>query len=183
MDDKLSEDVLKIFNTLALSNSGSNFLILTDKSINIIMLILALFHNTTQNDINTYIHIQEYTHLNYLHLLRTINVNPPIDMNTYVIKGDIIQQDLGIYDDTFMDCIFVLLDSIVTYASILPLLWTKLKSNGSIIVKGIKHEDKNRLREFQMIFGSLIIVPSTVNIAIHLIEGTCDIVAIKKPCY
>ena len=183
MDEKLSEDVLKFFNTIALSNCGSNVLIVTDKCINIIMSIRALFHNTTQNDINTYIHIQEYTRLDYLHLLCMINVNPPMDMNTYVIKGDIIQQDIGIYDDTYMDCIFVLLDSIVTYASILPLLWSKLKCNGSVIIKGIKHDDKTRLREFQMIFGSLIIVPVNVHIQIHMIEGTGDIVAIKKPCY
>ena len=183
MDEKLSDNVLKFFNTLALSNSGANILIVTDKSIDIIMSILALFHNATQNDINTYIHIQEYTQLNYLHLLRTINLNPPMDMNTYVIKGNIIQQDIGIYDDTFMDCIFVLMDSIVTYASILPQLWMKLKCNGSIVIKGIKHDDNTKLREFQTIFGSFIIVPSTVNIGIHMIEGTCDIIAIKKPCY
>ena len=183
MEESLTEEVLKFLNTVALSNSGADVLFLTDKSISIIMSVLALFHNTTQNDVTTYVHLQESTHINYLHLLRTLNVNPPIDMNTYIIKGEMVENDIGIYDDSIFDCVLIFLDSIVSYASLLPLLWNKLKSNSSIVIKGIRHSDETRLKEFQQIFGSRIVVPPTVHISIHLIEGTCDIIAIKKPCY
>ena len=142
MEESLTEEVLKFLNTVALSNSGADVLFLTDKSISIIMSVLALFHNTTQNDVMTYVHLQERTHINYLHLLRTLNVNPPIDMNTYIIKGEMVENDIGIYDDSIFDCVLIFLDSIVSYASLLPLLWNKLKSNSSIVIKGIRHSDE-----------------------------------------
>ena len=183
MEQSLKEEVLKFLGTVALSNSGADVLFLSDKSLSIIMSVLAVFHSTTQNDLTVYIHLQESSHINYLHLLRTLNVNPPMDMNTHVIKGEIVENDVGIYDDSVFDCVIIFLDSIVSYASLLPILWNKLKSNSSIIIKGIKHNEEQRLKEFQLIFGSLIVVPSTVHIGIHLIEGTEDIIAIKKPCY
>ena len=96
MEESLKEEVLKFLGMIALSNAGADVLFLTDKSLSVIMSVLAVFHNTTQNDITTFIHLQESTHLQYLHLLRTLNVNPPMDMNTHVIRGEMVENDIGI---------------------------------------------------------------------------------------
>ena len=49
--------------------------------------------------------------------------------------------------------------------------------------KSIRRDDMNKLRELQVLFGNMIPIPPDIQISINVIEGTEDIVLIKKPCY
>ena len=72
---------------------------------------------------------------------------------------------------------------IISVSSIIPLFWNKLKCNGTLIIKGIDHQDKNKLFELQVLFGNVIKIPPNIKINIHLIENTKNVIIIKKPCY
>ena len=181
--DTLNDEEKHLINTLAFSNSGATILILSNKDVTFIISIISMFHNITQNDITSHIHVYDYPHIQYLQLIRTLFINPPMNMNTYVLKGEDMNIDMNVYDDGEFDVIFVLFESISTCFDVLSQLWVKLKSNGTLVMKGLLHSDTIKLTEFQNKFVSSIVVPMHIPVNIHLIQGTNDIIAIKKPCY
>ena len=180
----LSEKHVNILQSIALFNSGSRMLLLTDNDIPIIMSVLSIFNAVTDYEISTYVHIYNYSHMKYLDLLRTIQINPPMDIQTYVIKGDSISSDICIYDNNILDIIFLCFtkDSNIIN-SLIAVLWMKLKCNGSMIIKGLMHDDTKSLHKLQTDFCRLIVIPSTIKIVFQLVEGTGDMIIIKKPCY
>ena len=184
MENTLNHHHLKFLQSIAAYNTGSCMLMITDTNIPTLLSIVALFNNITEYDITTYVHVQNYSHIKYLDLLRTLHVNPPMDMQTYVVKGDVVQTDLCIYDDSVMDIILLIFDGANCFdVSTIPLFWTKLKSNGCIIIKGIKHNDTETIHKLQTDFVKCIHIPQTIRIMFQLIEGTEDCLIIKKPCY
>ena len=69
---------------MAMSNFGSFILIVSDQCIQSLMTILAVFHNTTENDVMIHTYIHDYSHLEYLQLLRTLNSNSPINLSSII---------------------------------------------------------------------------------------------------
>ena len=146
----LSEKHVNFLQLIALFNSGSRMLLLTDNDIPIIMSVLSIFNAVTDYEISTYVHIYNYSHMKCLDLLRTIQINPPMDIQTYVIKGDSISSDICIYDNNILDIIFLCFtkDSNIIN-SLIAVLWMKLKCNGSVIIKGLMHDDTKSLHKLQ----------------------------------
>ena len=182
-EEQITPEEIQFFNIMAMSNFGSFILIVSDQCIQALMTILAVFHNTTENDVIIHTHVHEYSHLEYLQLLRTLNSNPPIDLSTHIIRGENVLTDLQIYDNDLFDVMILYNKQIISISSIIPLFWNKLKYNGTLIIKGIDHQDKNKLFELQVLFGNVIKIPPNIKINIHLIENTKNVIIIKKPCY
>ena len=180
---ELCEKHVEFFGNVALAHCGSTMVVVTDKSIETLMSVVAIFNNRTQNDIVTYIHVQNYDHMKYLQLFKTLLNNPPMDLGTYLVKGENLGTDLNIYENSTLDIVLLMYDAIVSYSQIVPLIWQKLKPTGTVVFKGIRHDDMNKLRELQVLFGNVIPIPQDIQISINVIEGTEDIVIIKKPCY
>ena len=178
-----TNEELQFFNIIALSNYGSKMLLFSDQSFDVLMTILAVFHSTTQHDIIIHTHIYNYTHIQYLQLLRTLHSNPPMDLSTYVVYGNNALVDVEVHEDNVIDVIFLYYKSLVSLSSLIPSFWKKLKSNGTLIIKGIEHDNKTGLLELQVLFGNIIPMPAHIRVNIHLIESTKDILIIKKPCY
>ena len=177
-----TEKEFEFFNSIAFSNFSANFVIITDYDIKNVFPLLVLFNKVTLNDIYTNIHLYNYKHIEYLNFLKTLLNNPPIDMNTHIIKGeDSFALEMHLYNDQTNDIILIASNDISKVKDVLPICWKKLKSNGCLIIKGVKHESKN---EIQTTFASFITdLPSNIRINICLIENTENLYFIKKPCY
>lgn len=170
------------FNMIAISNCSSIVLVVTDQSLIDAMGLIALFNRLTQEDVLFYVHLYNHPHINYINFIKTIKANAPMDLSTHVVKGENPDLDLHLYDDESLDIAYVHFQSIVSLSGLFLLLWQKLKCNGTVILKGIKHTDTSRLLEIQSVFAHSIVMSSNVRVTINLLQGSDDMVIIKKPC-
>ena len=73
-EEQITPEEIQFFNIMAMSNFGSFILIVSDQCIQALMTILAVFHNTTENDViihilfevKTFLRIFKYMTMIYL---------------------------------------------------------------------------------------------------------------------
>jgi len=180
-----SIDELQFFNMLAMSNFGGLVLIITDQQKASVLSMLSIINNTTQFDVVTDICVLNTTHEEYIDWLLLLRNTPPLDLNTRIVRSCDPANDVAtLYENDTLDIIVIAFKDIVDkITQVLPSVWNKLKSNGSLVLKGIDKTNINKLNEISVLFGNFIKVPSNIRIQIHLIEQSTNTILIKKPCY
>ena len=178
----MEQSDINFLNSVAFANSGSVILYFTEQEIDDILLILNIFNHVTLNDVMTYVHINRFTHDKYLDLLRTVLNNAPLDLNTYIIQGEKVNRDISIYPDTSVDVVLWYHNKGPSIFEYIHLLWTKLKCNGVIVIKGVKENDESSKLQLKFIFGNVITIPQGILVEIVYVNES-DIVTIRKPCY
>lgn len=168
-----------------MSNFSSTVLMLTDRLPEEVLVPIAVMNHVTMNDLLSYIQVYDYEHMEYLRLLKTLHMNAPLELSTHVILGKEPVIEMEVYDDESIDVGFICFKDISkqAFSDILCQLWKKLKSNGSILLKGVKHSDTELFMQIQTTFRQRIQIPPPIVVQINLIQNTADLTVIKKPCY
>ena len=182
MENCLTNSDINFLNNIAFSNSGSVILYFTEQEIKDIVLTLSVFDRVTLNDVLTYVHVHDFPHEKYLNLFASLFLNPPIDLNTFIIKGENISKDINIYNDSTVDVILWYQNNGPSIFEVIHLLWKKLKCNGTIIVKGIKEDDEACKLQLKFFFSTVINLPTGILVEIMYINDI-NTVTIRKPCY
>ena len=177
------EDI-EFLNRFAMSNFSSTVLMLSDRPPEETLVPVAVMNHVTMNDLISYIHVYDYEHMDYLRLLKTLHLNAPLDISTHVVMGREPVIEMEVYDDESIDVALICFKKVpVKFQDIIFQVWRKLKSNGSILLKGIKHTDTDAFLEIQATFKQRIQIPPPIVVQINLIQQTQDLTMIKKPCY
>lgn len=167
---------------LSLAHCGSMIAIISDQDIASIMYPILLFHANTQDDVIVYVHLHEYTHEEYIRFVKTLRINPPLDLSTQTVKGNDVIFDMQIHDDDSLDIVFVYYTKLSSLIDLFRTAWNKLKGHGAFLIKGINHSDTSRIQEIQTAFNAIPIPPG-IHITISLVEKTQNLIFVKKPCY
>ena len=95
------------YHSVAFANSGASTMIVTNKTKEQIFPFIVYFNEITLNDIVIYLHLHGYTHFQYIDIMKTLLLNPPIDLSTYIIKGESLKNDIDIYSQDILDIVIV----------------------------------------------------------------------------
>ena len=171
------------YHSIAFANAGATTMIVTNKTKEQIIPLIVFFNEITLNDIIIYLHVHDYTHSQYIDIMRTLLLNPPIDVSTYIIKGESLKNDITVYNEETLDIVIIdFLRNSYDVIEYVVLIWNKLKCNGTLIFTDVDGNDQNLKNELLKLFGTVIKIPPTICVDIHFIIDT-NILMIKKPCY
>ena len=173
----------KFYYTVAFANAGASTIIVTTKKKEQIFPLIMYFNEITLNDICIYLHLYEYTQAQYIDVLKTLLLNPPIDLSTYVIKGEELKNDIDIYNQETIDIVIIdLTRNSFDLIEYILMIWNKIKCNGTLIFSDVDGNDLNLKNNLLTLFGTIIKLPPAIRVEIHFITET-NILMIKKPCY
>jgi len=168
------------YHSVAFANAGATTMIVTNKTKEQIFPLIVFFNEITLNDIIIYLHLYDYTHSQYIDIMRTLLLNPPIDVSTYIIKGETLKNDITIYNEETLDIVIIdFLRNSFDVIEYVVLIWNKLKCNGTLIFTDVDGNDQNLKNELLKLFGTVIKIPPTICVDIHFIIDT-NILMIKK---
>ena len=127
MESMESIKIRNFYHSVAFANAGATTMIVTNKTKELIFPLIVYFNEITLNDIIIYLHVHDYTHSQYIDIMKTLLLNPPIDVSTYIIKGELLKNDINIYNHETHDIVIIdFLRNSYPLIEYVVLIWNKL---------------------------------------------------------